>query len=312
METTLGPHHGLSTNQKYNLQMHLSSLAGSCVQRLESTDLSDELNDKIVGCILHVVSDTNSSALQDAYMTLGFLIDRLEGRYVRYMNHAMPCLMAALERYDDHVTCSTVVHVMGDVARAMGDKIVPHCDQLIQILIKILQANDAQNVIKPFVISLFSDVALAIGKDFVRYAETILNILGKAVDMAKLSTNQDDEDHDEFVFSIQEAIFEAYTGIIYAITESHEEDKYIAPHVDKILQFVTVACTAVGDDRPTSLTCAGINVIGDLLKIPSFRPRLKSVIQHQSIQVVLFNADNHEEEKVRESSRWVKHLASVP
>jgi importin subunit beta-1 len=307
LDKTFEAGHHLAKGHKYTLQGHLSALCGHCVQRLDSIDLTDDISDRIVTSILRVVSDPESTALQDAYMTLGFLIDRLENRYLRYAETVMPPLFAALERSEDHVTCSTAVNVMGDICRAIKDKIAPWCDKLIQTLLELLKSADVQKSVKPYVISLFSDIALAIESNWGRYASVVMNVLGKAVDSAKLSANKEDGDHDDFVYSIREAIFEAYTGTILAMEENKTQDEYIGPHVEKILTFVVEACNPLDDDdRPSSLTKAAIGVLGDLSK--AFGVKVQPFIQHEAIQNLLKHAINDGDEEVRESAKWVNSI----
>ena len=67
--------------------------------------------------------------------------------------------------------------------------------------------------VKPHVINVFSDIALAIEGDFDRYAGVILGILKQAGEV-NLSPETDDDDLKDYINSLRESILQAYTGIL--------------------------------------------------------------------------------------------------
>ena len=67
--------------------------------------------------------------------------------------------------------------------------------------------------VKPHVINVFSDIALATEGDFDRYTQVILGILKQAGDV-NLSPETDDDDLKDYINSLRESILQAYTGIL--------------------------------------------------------------------------------------------------
>ena len=61
---------------------------------------------------------------------------------------------------------------------------------------------------------MFSDIALALGGDFSRYANIILVMLQQA---AEVNIETDDEDLIDYINGLREAILEAYTGILQVL-----------------------------------------------------------------------------------------------
>eukprot|EP00605_Chrysophyceae_sp_TOSAG23-4_P000884 GSChrysophyteH1.ASY1.ANO1.975.1 assembled CDS len=295
----------LSPQSRMSLHGHLATLVGACVQKLEK-DAINPYADRIMTALLAVVQDTTSTALQDAFMTMGYMIDRLEGSFERYASSVMPILFDAMDRHEDFATCHAAIGVFGDIARSLGQNIIPYCDQLIQKSFTLLQSTSVEKVLKPNVISLFSDVAMAIEGKFERYAETVLSILGKAVESAKLSKDKQDEDHDEFVYTIQEAIIDAYTGIIYGLSAENKQDTYLAAHIQTILTFV-LSCTYPYDDvdRPTTLFKNCVGILGDLAK--AFGNKIAAPLHHQKIQELVNAALQHEDESVKDTGKWVRN-----
>lgn len=66
--------------------------------------------------------------------------------------------------------------------------------------------------VKPLVISLFSDIAMAIEGDFERYTPLIMGILKQAGDV---NISSDEEELIEYINTLRNSILEAYTGIIH-------------------------------------------------------------------------------------------------
>jgi importin subunit beta-1 len=65
--------------------------------------------------------------------------------------------------------------------------------------------------VKPQVLAVFADIAMAIEVDFQRYAPLVLSMLQQAGEVTITTT---DEEIIEYINSLREAILEAYAGII--------------------------------------------------------------------------------------------------
>ena len=62
----------------------------------------------------------------------------------------------------------------------MAAGILPHCDEIMTILLENLSNQDVHRQVKPQILSVFGDVALAIGADFKKYLEIVLQTLMQA------------------------------------------------------------------------------------------------------------------------------------
>jgi importin subunit beta-1 len=105
------------------------------------------------------------------------------------------------------------VGVVGDLCRALGKEIIQVCDNIMVLLLELLQSQVVNRAVKPFVISLFSDICLAIEGDFDRYTGVIMGILKQAGEV-NLSPVTDDEELVEYINKLRNSILEAYTGIL--------------------------------------------------------------------------------------------------
>jgi importin subunit beta-1 len=56
--------------------------------------------------------------------------------------------------------------VVGDISRALEDKILPFCDGIMTVLLKDLSNSQLNRSVKPPIFSCFGDIALGIGEIF--------------------------------------------------------------------------------------------------------------------------------------------------
>lgn len=76
--------------------------------------------------------------------------------------------------------CIVAVGVVGDICRAIGHKIMDHCDAIMTALLENLSDANVHRSVKPHILSVFGDIALAIGPDFKKYLEIVLGTLQQA------------------------------------------------------------------------------------------------------------------------------------
>ena len=72
--------------------------------------------------------------------------------------------------------CQVTVGVLGDVCRAVEDQILPYCDSVMSILLQNLQSTVVSRDLKPAILSIFGDIALALGDRFETYLAHVLQV----------------------------------------------------------------------------------------------------------------------------------------
>ena len=107
-------------------------------------------------------------------------------------------------------------------------RVLPLCDEILGLLLKNLQNPQLNRNVKPPILSCFGDVALAIGGHYEKYMQATMNMLAQA---SLTTVNMEDEDLAEYLFQLQEGIFEAYTGVLQARPAPLAPPRAVRPRV---------------------------------------------------------------------------------
>lgn len=131
--------------------------------------------------------------------------------------------------------CAVTVGVVGDICRALDEKVLPYCDGIMTQLLKDLSSNQLRRSVKPPIFSCFGDIALAIGEHFEKYLVYAMPMLQGAAELSAQPSVGDDEMID-YNNQLRSGIFEAYSGIFQGF-KSNKAD-LMAPYAVHILQFI--------------------------------------------------------------------------
>eukprot|EP00604_Paraphysomonas_vestita_P001781 CAMPEP_0174823068 /NCGR_PEP_ID=MMETSP1107-20130205/21138_1 /TAXON_ID=36770 /ORGANISM="Paraphysomonas vestita, Strain GFlagA" /LENGTH=635 /DNA_ID=CAMNT_0016044165 /DNA_START=668 /DNA_END=2575 /DNA_ORIENTATION=+ len=219
--------------EKMQLQSMCCSLIGQCVQKLPTEDILPYA-DRTMTLTLQVFTTKGAIAHEDAFMMVGYLAEKLEENFGRYIQHFMPALMTGLRNVEEYQVCTCAIGAVGDICRGLGRAIAPYCDDIVRALLELLQSPSLTRIVKPQVIGVFADIAMALESEFQRYAALVFEMLQQA---GGVSITTNDEEIIEYINSLRESILEAYTGIIQGLRGENQQE-IIMPYLEKILEFV--------------------------------------------------------------------------
>ncbi|WOO82023.1 Importin subunit beta-1 [Vanrija pseudolonga] len=214
--------------------------------------------DRIMTNLLTVISSSakHGGVLEDALATVGALAGALEGGFLKYMEAFAPFLFQALTVFEDYQVVQAAVYCVSDVARSIGEGLVPYAERTMVSLIDILRSPVIQRQVKPTAITAIGEVALAIGPAFVPFLDTTMNILSQAGNTASSAT---DIALNEFVWTMREAIVDAFIGILNGLKGS--DPTPFLQFVPGILNFLR-QCLGE-EERTEEFVAAALGLIGD-------------------------------------------------
>ena len=126
--------------EKEGLQTCLCSLLLVLVRQLSDENVV-KFADGIMTGLLTILGTKNAVSHQEAFLAVGAIADKLEGNFIKYMEHFQPALIMGLKNREAYQVCNTAVGTLGDLCRALEGKIFPFCDQIMMALLENLQVS---------------------------------------------------------------------------------------------------------------------------------------------------------------------------
>jgi importin subunit beta-1 len=196
-------------------------------------------------------------------MAVSTLVEILGEGFIKYMDAFKPFLLIGLKNVAEYQVCHAAVGLVGDICRALGNKIVLFSDEIMEVLMTNLGDNSVHRTVKPQILSLFGDLALAVGPAFVKYLDLVMTTLMQA---SQAQVDRTDYDMVDYLNELREGCLEAYTGIIQGLKgdglNGSPELVRVQPHVGYIIQFITVI--AQDSKHSDGSIAASAGLIGDL------------------------------------------------
>lgn len=297
LEGTFNP--SVEIPERANLQSHLCSVISECIKKISESEVSRHA-DRIMQSLLQVFKIPAAIAHEDALLAMGYFIDKLGEPSALYLPYIKDPLIACLKNFEDYSVCTVAIGCVGDLCRALKEKIAPICDDVMNIVMEILQSQAVNRSVKPHAIGLFSDVAMAIEGHFERYAGVVFGILKQA---SSISVTRDDEDEIEYVNSLRTSILEAYTGIIQGLKEVGKQE-IVLPSLEHITSFLLLC--AQGDEVDDDMLTRMVGLIGDLRQ--AFGNRLNHFYSDPSIVKIIQTAMASDDERLAQLAKWAQSV----
>lgn len=219
--------------EQFNLQGNLCGALHAIVGRLH--DGVEPLAPGIMGALCKILELKNSTAHEEAFHAIGAVANVIEAQFVAYIDHLHPFLLAGLAERSEYTICITATHLLGDVLRASGAAIRKYTDEYMRCIVNNLMDPELNREVKPALISVFGDVATAIGADFTAYVVGVTTLVAQA---AQTQVPLDDDDLVDFLYDLRHAIMEAYTGIVQGFAQVPGCEVQVRPILPDIIKFM--------------------------------------------------------------------------
>jgi len=291
--------------QVFDLQSLLCATLQSVLRKVTPDD-APQISDHIMQALLHMLS-TNvnskaSSVQEDAFLAVSTLIDVLGDKFLKYMDSLKPILYVGLRNFEEHQVCQAAVGVVGDLGRNISIKILPYCDDLMTILLEGLITPKLNKSVKPLILSTFGDIALAIGVDFKKYADVVLNALHQA---STVQADPNDFDIIDYFNELREGCLDAYTGILQGLKGNNNNTgivdlSIVTPHLNNILAFLEILSNDQNVNE--SVLSAACGLVGDL--VSCFGTQLNPMLERETITTLLTRGRKSKSNRAKTLANW--------
>ncbi|KAJ4779228.1 Importin subunit beta-1 [Rhynchospora pubera] len=249
-----------------DLQALLCGVLQVIIQKLGSSEGKSvilQAADQMMMVFLRVFGCRSSTVHEEAMLAIGALAYVTGADFAKYMSEFYRFLEMGLTNFEEYQVCSISVGVVGDICRALDDKILPYCDGIMTILLKDLSNAMLNRSVKPPIFSCFGDIALAIGEKFDKYLIYAAPMMQSASEMC-MHLDTTDDDMVEYINQLRRGIFEAYSGMLQGFKNSNSE--IMIPYARSLVQFIeAVFKDNISDDLVTKAAVAALGDVADAL-----------------------------------------------
>ncbi|XP_077216543.1 importin subunit beta-1-like [Tasmannia lanceolata] len=289
-----------------SLQALLCGVLMVIIQKLSASENTKPIllqsADQMMILFLQVFACRSSTVHEEAMLAIGALAYATGADFAKYMPEFFKYLEMGLQNFEEYQVCAISVGVVGDVCRALDDKILLYCDKIMTHLLKNLSNSMLHRSVKPPIFSCFGDIALAINEHFEKYLPYAMPMLqGASEHCAQLETH--DEEMIEYGNQLRRCIFEAYSGMLQGFKNSKSE--LMVPYAGHLLQFVEAVFK--DKERDEGVTKAAVAVMGDLADAlgPNMKILLKDCTFHMDFLGECFESDD---DQLKETATWTQGM----
>ncbi|OMO97629.1 hypothetical protein COLO4_14485 [Corchorus olitorius] len=291
-----------------DLQASLCGVLQVIIQKLSSTDETKNIilqaADQIMILFLKVFGCRSSTVHEEAMLAIGALAYATGPQFEKYMAEFYKYLEMGLQNFEEYQVCAITVGVVGDICRALDDKILPYCDGIMGLLLKDLASSELHRSVKPPIFSCFGDIGLAIGEHFEKYVPYALPMMQGAAEIcAQMDTA--DEEMVDYGNQLRRSIFEAYSGILQGF-KSVKPD-VMMPYAQHLLKFIELVSR--DRERDESVTKAAVAVMGDLADALGSNTNTKLLFKDCAFcNDFLGECLQSDDEQLKETASWTQGM----
>lgn len=285
-----------------NVQSFICSTLQSTCVKLPSTSFSPELIATIVTTILELFK-SRQTVVEEGIQALGALAQTVDNAFEPHLLAFGPFLVWALKKQDEVSVCKAGTMCVGDIARALNDKITPFLPDLIPLLLTNLEKADISTDIKIQSIASLADLASNSRGAFVQYLQSVLHFVDQAAEASATPVKEaENPDLWEYLIELREAILQFYVGLLQGLGEAKQQDQVLG-YVPKIVDFALFATQEVL--RPTQdMHVNALGLLGDIAV--AFGDRVKSVVTANQVLQYVQRWANSPSPRVHEVAIWAQ------
>ncbi|XP_062583910.1 importin subunit beta-1-like [Saccostrea cucullata] len=291
--------------QYHQLQFLNCNTLQSVLKKLTRQDAL-RISDQVMGVLMRMCT-TSRVVQDDALLTVSTLVEVLGANFAQYMDAFKPRLIASLKNSEAYSVCFAAVGVVKNLCQALGRMMLPYCAEII-LLFEKLWSSSLHRSVKPHVLSVFGDIALAIGPaQFKQFLARVMSIIQLA---SQGQVEKTDLDMIDYLNDIRQGCLEAYTGIVQNFRESGKSED-ISIFVQYISQIMShIEKVALDSDHSMENVSACCGLIADMCTVLGVK--MLPYVDKGTIQGLITEGLNSENKRVRKIAMWAtKEISRV-
>ncbi|ANB12552.1 Kap95p [Sugiyamaella lignohabitans] len=283
------------------LQINLLGLLTNIIRRADDQVLPAA--EQLMTLFIHLLETKlpNSLIEEDVFIAIGAVAGATNEHFAQYLDVFMPYLVAALQNSGEYQTCNTAVGLVADISHSVGKQIEKYSDTFMNTFVENLRKDDIRREIKPVILSCIGDVASSIGGGFIPYLQVVMQVLN---DAAQLRADEDSSlEFLDYVFSLREAIIDAYVGIVAGM---HDSPQALLPYIEGMFAFLSTLLSDHELIKSESVLRSLAGLLGD---VASIYPdgQVAPLYRHDWVTEIIRKArDRNFSSATKETAKWAR------
>lgn len=256
-------HASLSRPNTDTLQSFMCSALQAACARIPAVMFTPERVAGVVDGILELFH-ARQVVVEEGLQALGALAQNIEGGFDPYLSKIGPFVIWSLKRQDESSVCKAGTMCVGDLARALGPKIIPFLPELVPMLLSNLEKGTVSTDVKIQSVASLADLASNSGAAFLEYLPTVWTYIDQAAAASVSQVHEaDNPDLWEYLIELRESILQFYVGLLQGLSEAKSAD-HISSHIPKIVDFALYSTQE--NFKPTvDMFVTSLGLIGDIV-----------------------------------------------
>lgn len=272
--------------------------------------LGSNLPLEIAGNVINIIIESfayRKGVYDEGIIALAGVITAVGNMANPFAAKIYPYLGQALQSPDDTILCRAGVGLLGDLARALEDKISPLLPDTIPFLLRKLQNEETERNLKVSIISVLGDLASATGKAFGPYLSDVLAMLKSASTLSTELQVDDDPDSLPYIKALKESILESYTGIIITVKEL-QTTSILDPYVGDLFQYLNILS---GTEHADTLDFVKllVGLVGDLANL--YGKKIQPLLIAPFVMKIIDLLKKSAVKEYRQLATWAQKSVSI-
>ena len=251
---------------------------------------------------LTILASNNDAPVAEAECLLVIMavITATDEDFFKYIAAAYPYIKKAIEKTDAINVSKCGISIIGDATQALGQKMLPYCDDIMESLVKILRNHSVDKQIKLDVFTSFGSIALSTGASLEKYLPVVMTLMREAATV-QLPDNIDEETL-EYMTDLRSEIMASYPCILQGAQDNNRQQQ-LSPYVQGIFGVIATVVEVEDDEEITGHT---IGLIGDLAAM--YGAQIGNLIREHQVPInkCLQAAKEDEDEQTRNTALFAQ------